>query len=215
MDSLIQLRKSAKSLRRILGLSPMHGVFGELKQRSIDPRTLTCLEVFGADGQNHTKDLADVAASLEIWEIRPKCEPILRHNFPTADIKIADSYAEIKQTSRKYGLVVVDNSAVAMEHIEHFDLFPHIFRILTDPAIMVLNVIPEISSKNPERMMRRQIFYNAKDPTSITFDEIESAYATLAKQNGWTLEWIFFKRRWTLPTRNDIVYYAVLKHGSA
>ncbi len=189
----------------------MHQVFKGIRRRGINPGQLDALEVFGSDGQNHTRDIASVVPSLEIWEIEPWCEAILRRSFPGAEIKITDSYQEIKRTPKMYGLVVVDNTGVAAEHYEHFDLFPDIFRVLSDPSVMILNVIPQVTTRDPERMRRRQVFYNAADPSHISFDEIKKAYRALANQNGWEVEWIFFKRRWTFSSQRWVVFYAVLK----
>lgn len=93
----------AKDLRSRLRLSPMHNLFRRLNSHGVDPKTFNALEVFGSNGQNHTKDIDSVVARLEIWEIRPETEPVLKQRFPQSEIKITDSYAEIKKVSKKYG----------------------------------------------------------------------------------------------------------------
>jgi hypothetical protein len=217
MKIIDKLKMGAKDLRRILRLSPMHIVFRRLQSYSVDPKRFSALEVFGCDGQNHTKDISSVVAKLEIWEIQPEYEAVLKRKFPQAEVKITDSFEEIKRTSRVYDLIVVDNNfKLACNHYEHFDLFPDVFRVLHDPAIMILNVFPNVNKskaqKNAsERLKQRQMFYNAADPTKITFAEIKNAYLMLAGQNGWVLEQIFFERRWTFPNGDDPYYYAVLK----
>jgi hypothetical protein len=211
MKAVDLLRVTLKTSRRKLKLSPMYKILRRFKQQGLDPKTLNALEVFGSDGQNHTKDIASVVAGLEIWEIESKHETILRRDFPQAEIKITDSYAEIKQTPQKYGLVIVDNTSVAFSHYEHFDLFPDVFRVLTNPAMLILNVMPKVLQNNPDRLRQRQLFYNAADPKNISLAEIEQTYRTLAAQYGWLVDWIFFERRWTFYQRKDIVYYAVLK----
>jgi hypothetical protein len=215
MKAVELLRVVLKALRRRLRLSPMQKMLRLIKQRGVCAERLNALEVFGSDGQNHTKDIASIVGNLEIWEIRPEYESILRKNFPNARIKITDSYLEIKQTARHYGLLIVDNTSVAYHHYEHFDLFPDIFRVLTEPAVLILNVIPRICQNDPERLRRRQAFYNAVDPANISLTEIEKTYRTLAAENGWLTEWILFERRWTLYQRKDIVYYAILKLKAA
>lgn len=211
MKAVDLLRVTLKASRRKLKLSPMHKILKRIKQQGLDPKTLNALEVFGSDGQNHTKDVASIVANLEIWEIEPKHEGSLKRDFPKAEIKITDSYTEIKQTSRKYGLVIVDNTSIAFNHYEHFDLFPDIFRVLTNPAVLILNVMLEVPQNNPDRLRQRQIFYNATDPKDISLAEIEQTYRALAAQHGWLVDRIFFERRWTLYQRQDIVYYTVLK----
>lgn len=211
MNISTKLRNNAKALRRTLRLSPMHKVLSKLSRRGINPGTLHALEVFGDRGENHTHDIASRVAGLDIWEIQPECEPILRQKFPQATIKITDSYEEIKRTSKKYGLVVSDNTGIAFNHFEHFDLFPAIFNVLTHPAVIILNVIPHLDTTNQEYLRQRQQFYQAADPANITFAEIEQTYRNLAAQNGWQVEWMFFERRWTFSGRKNIVYYAAIK----
>jgi hypothetical protein len=206
-----KLKAVARYLFRTSRLTPMYKVFRRLARYGVDPRTLDALEMFGCDGEHHTRDIAAVVATLEIWEIGPQYEPILRKRFPKADIKITDSYVEIKRTAKQYNLVVVDNNDVAHNHYEHFDLFPSIFRILTEPAILILNVTPKLKVHPAELLRQRKSFYKAADPTDITFDEMANVYRTLVAQSGWAVEWMFFERRWTFSVRLDPLYYAVLK----
>lgn len=205
------LRAGAKSLRRTLRLSPMHKVFRRLSRYGVDPRTFNALEVFGGGGQSHTKDIASVVPRLEIWEILPQMESVLKRTFPQSEIKITDSYVEIQRVPKKYDLVVVDNSSTAFDHYEHFDLFPIIFRVLNDSAVVILNVIPRVRTKHPERLKRRQAFYSATDPTNISFREMADTYRIVAEQNGWTMEQFFCERRWILSLGQDTAYYGVLK----
>jgi hypothetical protein len=208
MEVANKLKVLAKDFRRVLKLSPMFTVFIRLKQRGVRVSTLDALEVFGGVGESHTRDIYSSVASLTIWEIRPEFESILNQRFPKSEIKITNSYLEIMRTTATYNLVVVDNASRHGVHYEHFDLFPNIFRILNNPAIMILNVIPKVlltREMNAQRLRERKRFYNTDDPANISFEEFETTYLALAAQNGWKVEWFFYCRRW--PSN---VYYAVL-----
>ena len=148
---------------------------------------------------------------MEIWEIESKWKTELKRKFPKAEVKITDSYKEIRQTSRKFDVVIVDNPYVSGNHYEHFDLFPDIFRVLNDTAVIVLIVIPEIHQNiADEWLKKRHSFYTATNPTNITFDEIEITYRNLATQNGWTIENLFFQSRWNIFNRDTKIHYLVL-----
>ncbi|HSL47027.1 MAG TPA: hypothetical protein VK897_26555 [Anaerolineales bacterium] len=188
----------------------MHRTLRHLQQFELNPKTFSALEVFGGAGQNHTPDIADVVDTLEIWERRPEMEPILRKRFPDSTIKITDSYEEMSRTPRRYDLVVVDNFKKALHHYEHFDLFPAVFRVLNNPAVIILNVIPKVKDRDPERLRQRQAFYNCSSPANIPPDQMLNTYRRLAAQNGWVMEDSFFTRRWTFSLTGDTFYYATL-----
>ena len=174
MGIIWNLGTVAKSVRRTLKLSPMHNIFRSLKRYDFMPETFTTLEIFGWNGEIHGLDLASIVPKMEIWEIEPKWKAELKRKFPKAEVKITDSYKEIRQTSRKFDVVIVDNPYVSGNHYEHFDLFPDIFRVLNDTAVIVLIVIPEIYLNiADEWLKKRHSFYTATNPTNITFDEIE------------------------------------------
>jgi len=193
----------------------MQQVLRELRKRKVSVKDLDALEVFGGSGDFHTKDYAFQVSTLEVWEIDPKYERSLKQNLPMAKVKITDSYKEIKNTLRKYNLIVVDNPMSTYEdHCEHFDLFPDIFRVASDSTILILNVISEINGAakkqypylfNEEQLARRKFFYKTNRPEKVSFDEMVEAYRNLAKTNGFSLEWYLFQKRYTF------VYYLVLK----
>ena len=104
--------------------NPMRDLLKELKRRKAKLKGLKALELFGKDGLMHTKDYASKVSSLEIWEINPQFEDRLKANLPMAEIKITDSYKEIKRTTNKYSFIVVDNPMSSHgDYFEHFELF--------------------------------------------------------------------------------------------
>lgn len=203
-----------KAILKKLRWSPMQQVLRELRKRNVRLQDLHALEVFGGSGDFHTKDYAFQVSTLDMWEIEPKYERALKRKLPMAEVKITDSFQEIKNTTRKYGLIVVDNPMSNYgDYCEHFDLFPDIFRIAMDSAILILNVIPESNDNalkkypylfNKVQLARRKSFYSTNHPEKVLFDEIAEVYLNLSKSNGFNLEWYFFQKR-------NIVFYLVLK----
>jgi uncharacterized FlgJ-related protein len=196
----------------------MKQVFRELKKRGLSPKYFNALEIFGGSGDGHLKDYASLVSTLEVWEIDPIYEKILRQNFPRAEVKITDSYKEIKITSKKYNFIVVDNGFSTRTTssgicCEHFDFFPDIFRIAMDSSVFILNVIPEVDSIalkeypylfNDTQLLHRKNFYKTNRPEKITFEEMIEAYRKMLIVNNFNLEWYFFRKR-------NFHYYIVLK----
>jgi hypothetical protein len=137
----------------------------------------------------------------------------LRRNLPRAKICTADAYSAAKSASKRYGLIVVDNPvATHGGHIEHFDLFPHIFGLAEPGAVIILNVIPSITPAaiarfpdlaDPARETARQTFYHADTPRNISLEHMVRAYRMLAEAEGLRIVW------WEC-TRRHVVHYLAL-----
>lgn len=201
------------NMRRVIKYKPMISVINILEQNNLRLRELDALEVFGKDGAYHTVDYGYAVSSLEIWEIDPVYKERLAKNFPHATIKIVDSYYEIKNVNRTFGMIVVDNPMSTYgDYCEHFKLFPDIFRILSSPGIIVLNVIPEIDEDarnqypyifNDEHLKIRSSFYSTSHPEKVTIDEMIDTYDKLAGMSG-------FKLYKHYSIKRSFVYYLVL-----
>lgn len=206
-------------VRRALRLSPMQRVCKELERRGVRLSELRALELFGSDGDRHLKDYAASVASLEIWEIDPAYEAVLRRRFPGATLRIVDSYEQIKKTPATYDFISADAYAERIYggHCEHFDLFPNLFRIASPSAVIVLNVLPRFDDELRTRwsfvfdkddvgahLSCRRSFYRTSRPECITFEEMIGVYEDLARSNGFELEWHFFQKR-------HYAYYLVFK----
>ena len=195
-------------------LTRMGRILTELMKRGINTKQLQALELFANSGESHVKDYAPWVSTLEMWEIDPAYEKMLRRSFPLAKVKITDSYEEIKSTHKKYDLIIVDNgTSIYGGHCEHFDLFPDIFRIAADSSILILNVIPEADHAalkefpylfHQAQLIKRQDFYKTTHPEKISVDEMLKVYKELIDRNGFGLEWHFLQKR-------SFVYYLVLK----
>lgn len=219
-------RRVVAAARRVLGgrpVTPMRRVVRELGRRGVKLHECTALEVFGGSGAFHTTDYASEVASLEVWEIDSKHRMSLAANLPDAEIRIVDSYRQLRQCSRQYDLIVIDNPMSTYgdnplsydgHYCEHFDCFPTVFNAANDECVLILNVIPEVSEHdlreypyifNPEHLERRRSFYNTTRPEHVSLAEMREAYRGIASANGLEVEWSFFQKRRTF------VYYAVVK----
>jgi hypothetical protein len=207
--------------------TPMEKVVKELKRRNLKPQELHALEVFGRDGHWHTQCYAGHAKTLEVWEIQEQYRDVLQKNFPGAKVKITDSFVEIRHTAGRYNFIVVDNSlgtfrddpvpgGVATTYCEHFELFPNVFRVAMDSAILILNVIPETNEAarkkyaylfNETQLARRRDFYQTDHPEKVSFDKMVETYKRLANDSGFKVEDFFFEKR----GENGVAYYLVLK----
>jgi len=192
----------------------MQRVLRKLRRQGVDLGSLNGVELFSGSGKRHTLDYASRLAHLEAWEIDPACEATLRRNVSNATIRIVDTYQEIRRTSEHFDLIVVDNPAtVHGGHFEHFDLFPELFRLAGDSAVVLINVIPRISTNtltkfpnifNEQHLAARRRFYKTQNPENISWIDIVSAYRQRAQAAAFELEWSFRVRR-------HFVYYLAFK----
>lgn len=204
-------------LRRKLRLSPTQQLFRELERRGVKLGELSALEVFGGNGDMHTKDYAARVASLEVWEVDTAKEQRLRRNLPMAELKITDAFTEIKTVSGRYDLIVIDNpEKMYGNHAEHFEIFPEVFRVALDSSVIITTVIPGFSDPDGENrsrlfseahLARRRAFYQTSRPEKVSFGEMIAAYQSRINDQGFDLEWHFFRQR-TLDAR---LHYLVLK----
>jgi len=210
---LTQARNIARATRRLLRLSPMCAVVRDVRRRGVMVDQCDALECFAFTGAMHTLDYADSVRSLEVWEINPVHEPLLRKHFPGAEIRITDTYDEMLRCTRRFDMIVVDNSPAHGPHVEHFDLFPAIFRLMQDACIVVLDVIPSmnasVSRKYPEMfqdavLRARAAFYSVADPRELSETALVAPYAACAQRQGYELRWHFVQKR------NPILTYLVL-----
>ena len=183
----------------------MQGVLRKLEEKGVDLATLRALEVFGGNGTFHTKDFGSRVATLQVWENDARLQTALERNLPGATIRIVDSFSEMKRTNERFDLIVVDNPMSTYNgHCEHFDLFPAVFRIASDDAILILDVIPSVSRRakrrfpylfNEEQLARRREFYKTNDADDIDWGTVIEAYRRYAKASDFAVEWSFTQQR--------------------
>lgn len=198
--------KKLKKIKRKNIHHSMYKVMLKLIEREVPLHTFKVLEMFGGFGENTALIYANFISSLEIWEINKECRESLRRNFPLSTIKITDSYREMSHSTNKYDLIVVDNTLYhpsLKEHVEHFDIFPGVFTIMNNTAILILNIVPVIDSMilkqypwwlDDTHSLRRKVFYKTENPRDITPNYI-NVYKDIIDSNGFELDWFFLQSR--------------------
>jgi len=212
------VKKFLWALRRTLGQSPMQRVLRELERRGLRLHEMTALEVFAHCGFLHSKDYHRRVASLEAWELDPQQEAELRRNLPGAEVKITDSYAEIRKTPRKYALIIIDAPENIYgdrgQYCEHFHMLPEVLRAAADSAVLILNALVGYpTGKGAKRQLtkdqldQRRLFYETDHPEMVPLEDMAPVYWRLLNAHGFELEWYF-----TVPrTLDQRLHYYVLK----
>lgn len=186
-----------------------------IEKKGIDLSQMNALEVFGGSGKSVDRYVLDKVKKLDVWEIDERRQTELKNNLPKAEIKIVDSFNEIKNTKNRYDIVIMDNPMNMFEsHCEHFDMFINIFDILKDQGIIILDIIPKLDDiptefqyiKEDMHLLCRKLFYGTKNPLNIPIKNMVSTYEDIINKNGYILEWSFTEER----SRN-FIYYLVLK----
>ena len=118
---------------------------------------------------------------------------------------MVDSHRQVKEARSKFDLIWADNPPVAYgEYVEHFDLFPHVFNVALDSAVLVLNTVlappTDIRTYWPtmfdeKQFARRRTFYRTDYPELLTVEEAVNAYRTLAGDHGFAVEWYVCRPR--------------------
>ncbi len=188
-----------------MGMTPMRRVMCHLAKKGVRLDELVGLEVFGGTGTLDTLDYATKIAALDIWEIDPALEKVLKRNLPTAYVVITDSYEEVARTSKKYNLIVVDNPMSTYgKWCEHFDLFPAVFRVAKDTAVLIVAVTPAIDQKvresypymfNERQLKSRRAFYKTNTPERVSFEHMAAIYEEHARNSGFKIDWYFAQKR--------------------
>lgn len=205
-----QIMLAAKQLRRTLKLSPIQFLFRRLQQSGARLETLTALEAFGGTGVNQTPDLYAAVKQLDIWDVSPPRRAMLQQKFPRAQVTTGDSYQMIQSPPKTYDLVVLDAGERMGDRYEHFEMFPHVFKALKNPGVLIFNETPVIRDTDPKRLRQRKEFYRVDNPSALTWDQIKAAYQRLTAENDWMIEHFFTERRWVFSPDYDRMYYTVL-----
>jgi hypothetical protein len=177
-------------------------------QKGFRLSTAKALEVFGRKGDWHTVYYAPMVSSLEVWEMDSNFYSDLCRNLPNATVKITDSFSEVRYTTSKWDFIVIDNPQGVFgegQYCEHFELFPHLFRIVKPSSVIVININlePYDLHKNPSWLQRRQRFYLRARSEKLLPEEAARHYYRLCAENGFRVDWHFF-----IPRNSFISYLA-------
>ncbi|APH17606.1 hypothetical protein EXM98_14205 [Clostridium botulinum] len=186
-----------------------------IEEKGVILNEMDVLEVFGGSGKSVDRYVLDKVKKLDVWEIDKNREIELKSNLPKAEIKIVDSFNEVKTTKNEYDVIIIDNPmAMFANHCEHFDMFIHIFNILKDEGLIILDIIPNLENMPTEfealkediHLLCRKLFYRTENPLNIPIKDIVSTYEDIVNKNGYSLEWNFTEER-----SKGFIYYLVLK----
>lgn len=208
-----KLKKLRRKTLRLLKMRPIHKVIKLLQQNNYLIMDNT-LEVFGYKGEYHTLDYIEYVKQLDIWEIAQDCEVHLKNNLPKANVKITNSYEEIKIANKTFDTIIIDNhqGIFGDDKCEHFEIIEDCFKKLGNKSVLIINIIPNIlaSKYNPPKEVgakhieKRKLFYSHPTGTIITKSHFEDFYMKMVKDNGFDTKHIF------LVKRNYLMSYLVL-----
>jgi hypothetical protein len=207
------LSEIKRAFLRAFGWTPMLRVLARMHKQGIDTSNCQALEAFARRGDWHTVDYAPYVAHVTAWEIDPNFEKDLRRKLPKGTVKITDSYQEMQTTDKKFDFLVLDAPLVPHGgHIEHYDLFPAVFRIIPDSAILIINLVPYVDTKwsyplpfTEPHLKKRAEFYRTDHPENLSFDEMMETYRRILKEAGFALEW------YTIENRMSTFNYCAMK----
>jgi len=199
-NRFIYLRKKIFILRRLLGRLPYQKIFKKLYKDIENLNTWNALDLFAGDAMQSSLDVKKYINDIELWDIDPKFEPKLKNIFPSTTIRIVDSFNEIHSVRKKYNIIFIDNwPRISYGHCEHFDLFPKVYDLLKNQAVVVILTMPEINKVtffSDKHMQLRRKFYNIENATMVSMDSMVLTYEHFANQHGFTLKDWFCVDRW-------------------
>ncbi|NFR87446.1 MULTISPECIES: hypothetical protein [unclassified Clostridium] len=195
--------------------SSIEVVLNNLIDKGIELKKISALQTFGGSGKGMERFYKDKVKELDVWEIEKSFEDDLKRNLPNANIKITDSFKEIRKTKKKYDMILIDNPMTIFgEHCEHFDMYIEAFRIMKEESIIILDIMPNLKNidkkfeyiKESSHLLSRKLFYRCYDPLSINIEIMLQTYKEIANSNGYEIEWYFTEER-----SGDFIQYLVLK----
>ncbi|WP_394884626.1 nucleoside-diphosphate sugar epimerase/dehydratase [Clostridium butyricum] len=190
-------------------------IFSKLQKKNIKFEEIFALETFGGTGESVDQFYVDKVKELDVWEIEKAFEKKLRENLPNANIKITDSFKEIKEIKKKYNMILMDNPMSTFgEHCQHFDMYMECFKVMRDECIVIFDIIPNLQNidekfeyiKTTEHLLSRKLFYRFNNPLNIPIEIMIQTYREIANKNGFNIEWHFTEER-----SGNFIQYLVLK----
>lgn len=207
------LKQTRRKLLRLFKMRPIHKIIRLLKKNDFLIMENT-LEVFGYKGEYHTLDYVGHVKELDIWEIAEDCEQPLKKNLPLANVKITNSYEEIKTTNKTFDTIIIDNhqGIFGDDKCEHFEIIDDCFKKLNNKAVLIANIIPNIliSKYNTTKETRQRhiekriLFYKHQTGTDIDLQFFERFYRRTSINHGFNVDNLFFVKR------NYLMTYVVL-----
>ena len=201
---ILDVRKLPPPLR-----SPLDMVFLNLKMRNLLPTRIRALDLFGDHGLKTTYDYTPLCESVDLWEIdKMTCRIASRiHKGSNITVNQGDSILALRSMENKrYNLVVSDNPFSvygANEYCENFDIFPHVFNILQDESVLILNVFLDLERFCLHNKMQipqkwtdgRKNFFKREDVKKISPDEMIHLYKSKVPKDKFNISDAFLVPR--------------------
>lgn len=177
------------------------------------------LEIFCGKGQE-ARDYSPFCSSIEGWDIKPENTSEFMRRIPKATTWTGNVFDRVKRDiNAEFEFILIDNYAL-MRPFEHFDLFPHLFKLMAPSCFVTFTVYPDpFSYADPRREQIRKAFGDGTQfmaewdrarerfydlphldsdsmpkppPTSaIRLQDMEGIYADKFRVAGWTVPYTF------------------------
>lgn len=198
----------------------MHGhgmaqVCLELKNRGVDLRSMSAIELFAGTGAYATNVLYGSVAKIEAWERDYDKAKLLMSNCPRAKVVISDSIMEIGRLAEDHGgerfdVVSMDNpmgefgprgdSTRYCEHFESIYLVNRLLKICGGVVIFDLNIDPYDMHKHAGWKLQREAFYGdfveqGNDRRSRLYSNVLQHYHSFFAAMRWRVKEAFVVAR--------------------
>lgn len=182
-----------------------------LKDFKLWPENLIALDAFSQTGLQWTRIFADEAQYLEMWDIDQDAISYAAKEFPKAKTVCGDTLEafKLKKFGRQdFNFVLID-SPVPFQYadgsFEHFVFFDHIFDVMANKGILVMDVVPDINtmlSIHPcsEEFKQlwikaRSTFYGVKDGERINPAQMIEIYKSKVNALGCKTDLVTYNAR--------------------
>ena len=196
-------------------MKPIQEVFKILEEKGLKLNKFSAVELFGGKGLMHSKYVADAVGEMTVWDNSESQKQDLETNIPKARVKICNSYMQLKTETEKFDLISCDNPIGTNFMNEHFEIFPDMFNIMKNEAVVIIDTIPEINCYCKQRYINtgtqlhldnRRKFYKTSNPKKINHEKMKMTYRRIAQQKGFETEFDFFVER------GNIIHYYIAKY---
>lgn len=191
--------------------SPIQLAILTLKQMNLWPGELIALDPFCQTGTQWTRQYANEAKYLELWDIEEEAVKYARKQYPNAIVRCGDSISAILNGSLNrtdYNFICLDTPVpfcVDHTHYEHFMFFESTLNLLTESGILILNVVPNIhtiqdihpleaSFVNNWKIARSK-FYETADGIYVNPEIMVNAYRKKCLANNFEVKYINYQAR--------------------
>lgn len=172
-----------------------HALVGSYELHKLD-----ALDMFARAGDHTVSRYWSKVSSLSVWELHEEHREVLQSKFRPFEVKIGCSYVELRDSPRKFGLIVVDSpqglhtDKDGLIRCEHFEVLPSLSRIMQDRCIVTFYVnkspynAAEVGSRGQDTydvfnwedwMAHRARFYCTSTPAKISLSTAMAEYERL------------------------------------